>query len=99
MLEQFIQSLDFETLATQVVGYFPSVIAAIITLLGSWLLFVILRRPIKLGLERGGLAPELVRLLVDSVLRYGMLAFALVMAIDQLGFNVAAAIAGLGIDF
>jgi small conductance mechanosensitive channel len=97
VLEQFIQSLDVSALATKVVGYIPAVIAALITLSGSWLLFVILRRPLKLALDSAGLAPELVHLLIDSVLCYGMLAFALVMAIDQLGFNVAAAIAGLGI--
>ena len=97
MFDQLIQSLDLTALLTKVVEFVPAVVAAILILIGLWLLFGVLRKPAKSGLERAGLAPALIRLLVDSVLRYSMLAFALVMALDQLGVNVAAAIAGLGI--
>ena len=97
MFDQLIQSLDLTALTTKVVEFIPAVFAAALILIGLWLLFGLIRNPAKLVLDRASLAPALIRLLIDSVLRYSLLAFAIVMALDQLGVNVAAAIAGLGI--
>ena len=97
MLDQILQDLDLTALVTRAIGHIPAVIVGLIIFVGFWALLRITRYPAKRTLERAGLAPALVRLLVDSVLRYTVLAFALVMALDQFGVNVAAALAGLGI--
>jgi small conductance mechanosensitive channel len=97
VLDRFIQSLDLTALSTKVVGFVPAAVTAAVILFSLWLLYGLLRHPARSALERGGVAPGLIRLLVDSIMRYSMLAFALVMSLDQLGVNVGAAIAGLGI--
>ena len=51
----------------------------------------ITRNPAKRALERAGLAPALISLLVDSLLRYTVLVFALVMALDQFGVAIGVA--------
>lgn len=97
MLDQILQNLDLTALATRAIEHVPAVIAGVIIFIALWGLFRITRKPAKRALERAGLAPALIRLLIDSLLRYTVMAFALVMALDQFGVNVAAALAGLGI--
>lgn len=97
MLDQLFQSLDLTALTTKAVGYIPGIIAAVIIFISLLLILKLVQQPAKNALHRAGLAPALIRLLIDSLLRYTVLAFALVMALDQLGVNVAAAVAGLGI--
>ncbi len=97
MLDQVLQDLDFAALITKAIEHVPAVIAGVIIFTALWVLMRITRNPAKRALERAGLAPALIRLLIDSLLRYTVLAFALVMALDQFGVNVGAALAGLGI--
>jgi small conductance mechanosensitive channel len=97
VFDQILQSLDLSALATRAIAHIPSVIAGLIIFVALWSLFRLMRYPAKRALERAGLAPALIRLLVDSLLRYTIMAFALIMALDQFGINVAAALAGLGI--
>lgn len=97
MLDQILQNLDLTALATRAIERIPAVIAGVIIFIVLWGLFRLTRNPAKRALERAGLAPALIRLLVDSVLRYTVLAFALIMALDQFGINVGTALAGLGI--
>ena len=97
MLDQLLQSVDLTALTTTAIGYIPGIIAGLIIFFGFWAVLRITRNPAKRALERPGLAPALIRLLVDSLLRYTILAFALVMALGQLNVDVTAAVAGLGI--
>ena len=97
MFDQVLQDLDVTALVTKVIERIPAVIAGVIIFVALWALFRLASNPAKRALARAGLAPALIRLLVDSVLRYTILAFALVMALDQFGVNVGAALAGLGI--
>jgi small conductance mechanosensitive channel len=97
VLDQLLQSLDLTALTTKAIGYIPGVIAAVIILVTFWLLSRLARQPAKNALQKAGLAPALIRLLVDSLMRYTIMAFALVMALGQLNVDVTAAVAGLGI--
>ncbi len=96
-MERLEEFLDFKTLATKVVGYLPDVLAALLILLLGWLLFQLVRRPLQLTLARMEVQEEIRVLLVDRLLRYVALLASLVMAADQLGFNIATALAGLGV--
>ncbi len=78
-------------------GYLPGVAAALIVLLAFWVVFRITRGALRHTLQRAGLHKTLVSMLVDRVYRLGLLVFALVMAADQLGINVGAALAGIGV--
>jgi small conductance mechanosensitive channel len=84
-------------LLLRVLGFAPSVIAAVAILALFWLIFRITRGSLRRVLERAGLHSTLVSMIADRVYRLAILAFALVMAADQVGINVGAALAGIGV--
>jgi len=96
-MDWFREYLDLEQLLTDAVAFAPRLVVALIVMFAFWLAYRILRRPLRAGMLHSGLHEKLVDLLVNGVLRYTMLAFGLVMGLSQLGVNVGAAIAGLGV--
>ncbi len=88
--------LNVEQLITNVVAWLPSFFAALLLLLAFWILFRLTRPAVGGVLARAGFDPALSNMLV-SVYRFALIAFALVMAASQLGINVGAALAGLGV--
>jgi small conductance mechanosensitive channel len=90
-------NLNIAELTTLVVQYIPKMFAAALILLVFWVLYRVTRVPIAKALEQTGLHPALVSSLVDSIYRLTIIVFALVMAAGQLGINVAAALAGIGV--
>ena len=90
-------ALDVEGLATELVRLIPGLILALLILLLFWIGFRLTRGPLRKALDRLGLAVPLVAMLVDTIYRLVLLTFALVMAADQVGINVGAALAGIGV--
>ena len=88
---------DLDELVNRLVGFIPDMIAAAFVLLLFWVLFKLTKSAFRKLLTRAGIAPPLIQMLVDNVYRFVLLAFALVMAADQVGINVGAALAGLGV--
>lgn len=80
-----------------VIHLIPDLLAAAVMLAAFYVAFRLSRQPLRMVFQRAGMHEKLVELLVDSIYRYGLLAVALVMAASQLGINVGAAIAGLGV--
>ncbi len=81
----------------RLVDRIPSMIAALAIIAIFWLVFRVTQRWLKQTLERTGLHATLVAMLVDRLYRMVILVFALIMAADQVGINVGAALAGLGV--
>jgi len=75
----------------------PHVGRALIVLVFFWGLYISVRTALQKVLERSRLDPALTRLLLFSFLRWAFLFMAIVMAAGELGFNVTAALAGLGV--
>jgi small conductance mechanosensitive channel len=96
-MDAILSYLDLDQLVTSAVTYLPRLLIALLVMLAFWLLFRLTRRPLRAGLGRTGLHAKLVHLLVENVYRYTLVAFGAVMALSQLGVNVGAAIAGLGV--
>jgi len=96
-MNSILDYLDLGVLLTEVVGYLPAVFAALLMLGVFYLLYRLTRIPLRVVLLRAGLQEALVTTLVDSFYRLTVLTFACVMAADQLGINVGAALAGLGV--
>ncbi len=96
-MEWLFEKLDPTEFVVLVLGYLPNVIAAIVILFVFWVLYRITRRPLGMALEKAGLHPALVSSMVHSVYRITVLVLALVMAAGQLGINVGAALAGIGV--
>lgn len=89
--------IDVERLSRALVAVAPGVALALAILAGFWIGFRLIRIPLRALLVRSGLHETLIELLVERLLRFTVLAFGVVMAADQLGVNVRAALAGLGI--
>ncbi len=97
MVERFLNNLKIEDLTTKVVEYLPQVFAAVLIFFAFLLFYRIARKPLRLALDKAGLHARIVSLLVDSLLRWTLTILGAVMALDQLGVNIAAALAGLGV--
>jgi len=96
-MDQFIDLVDTQALATRAAEFIPSLVAATLILLLFMVALFATTRPLRRLLIASGLHETLVRMLVDNVYRYCVFGFGVVMAADQLGINVAAALAGIGV--
>ncbi len=90
------ERLNVGALITEFVEWLPSLVAAILIVLFFWLAFRITRLAIRRLLERAGFEEALIGMVIN-VYRFAVLALGLVMAASQLGINVGAALAGLGV--
>ena len=96
MLDQAFSYMDLTRLLNEFITWLPHLFAA--TLIFSGLLFLhrLASRPVKLLLDQIGLDRAFAALLM-SLFRAAILITATVMAAGQLGFNVGAAMAGIGV--
>ncbi len=88
--------MNIELLFTQFVEWVPSLLAAILIIVVFWAVFRITRAATRRLLEKGGFEDALIGMVIN-VYRFALLAFGIVMAASQLGINVGAALAGLGV--
>jgi len=88
--------LNAEALLTQFVAWLPQLVFAIVILLVFWLFWRFSRSIVMQVLTRAGLDIALVRMLLN-VYRFTVMIFALIMASNQIGINVGAALTGLGV--
>ena len=95
-MSDLIDKLDIGVLITRAVAYIPDLIASIAILVLFWLLYRLTRVPLRAVLERAGVHRTVIEMLVDSIYRLTVFIFGLVMAADQIGINVGAALAGIG---
>ncbi len=91
------QFLDVQALLTRLVEYLPRVAAAAIILTAFWLAFRVIRQLLEAAFIRMEIQKALRDLLIDKFCRYALALVGVVMAADQLGINVGAALAGLGV--
>ncbi len=92
-----VEWLSSDALLALAIATAPRILAALLVLFAFYVLLRILRPALRSGLTRAGIAPALIHLLVDGVVRGAVWVVALVMAASQLGINVGAALAGLGV--
>jgi len=97
MLEKLQTLIDVPELLTRVVAFIPDLIAAMLILIAFQLLYRVTRVPLVAALKHTGLHEKLVELLIENIYRYTLVIFGIVMALDQLGVNVTAALAGIGV--
>lgn len=101
MWNEIISRLDVEALVTEatafIIGYIPDVVVACAVLIGFWLFYRVSSLAIRGLLTRSGIHTTLISMLVDNVYRYTVLGFGIIMAADQIGVNVGAALAGIGV--
>ena len=96
-MDRIQELIDVKELMTTVVSFAPRLGAALIVLLVFWLIYRVSRVPIRAALQKADFHEALIQLVVDNLYRYAVMIVGLVMAADQLGINVAAALAGIGV--
>jgi small conductance mechanosensitive channel len=97
MLQRLTDLLDFQGMLNGIVLHIPNVLAALAILGGAWLTVRLTRPALRRALRRADFAPGLRSLLIDNVYAVVIMVVAAVMAADQIGINVTAAVAGMGI--
>lgn len=97
MLERIREFLDVRELLTQLVEFLPRFATAVVIVIVAVVFYRISRKVLVKGFEKADFQPALTGLLVDNLYRYAIYAVAFIMALDQLGVNVTAALAGIGV--
>ena len=97
MWERIEGLIDIRVLLTQFITSLPDLLIAIANFVAFRILFRLTAKPLKAGMARTGLHTKLIELLIDSIYRYALFILGLVMGLDQLGVNVTAALAGIGV--
>ncbi|MEO7521572.1 MAG: mechanosensitive ion channel family protein [Gemmatimonas sp.] len=75
----------------------PRVAAALAVFLLSWFVLKVTQPALRHMLARAKFAPALIKLLVDGLLRATVLVLGLAMAASQIGIDISAFLAGLGV--
>ena len=96
-MDSYLQFLDPRTIVERVVGKLPDVATAILILLATGVLYRVTRPALEAALRRAGFHETLIDMLVRNLYRFVVFVFGMVMAADQLGVNVGAAVAGIGV--
>lgn len=97
MPQDLLNLVDSQEITTAVVTYLPRIIAAVGVFVVFWAISRFTRSPIKRALRGADFNPALTKLLIDNVYRVSILLIGLIMAVSQLGIDVGAALAGLGV--
>ncbi len=95
MLQEILKSLR-ELMPTSLAAYLPRVIVAVIVLLVFWLLWRATRRTVAYVANKGDLDKTLARF-IETVVQYFLLVVAILTALSQVGVDVGAILASLGV--
>ncbi len=96
-MDRFLPFLERDRLVAVALIAVPRLIAALVVILLFWVGLRLTRPALRGVLHRAHFAPALINLLVDGLFKGMVVVLAVVMAASQLGINVGAALAGLGV--
>jgi len=90
-------SLDPQQVQAALMAFAPKAVAALLVAFAFWVLLRLTQPPLRAALFRARFADGLIKLLVDGLYRGVLGLLGLVMAAAQLGINVSALLAGVGV--
>jgi small conductance mechanosensitive channel len=88
--------LNVDQLLTEFVAWLPLLFSALLIVVAFWILHRITRPTLLRILTRANLDPALSQM-IEKVYGFTLMIFGVLMAVNQLGVNVGAALAGLGV--
>lgn len=91
------KSLDPQLLYDSFLRLLPDLLASLAILVAFWLLYRLSRKPLRFVFEKANIHVNLINLLIDNVYKFVLVIFAVIMAAGQIGINVGAMIAGIGV--
>ena len=95
-MDELWKTVDPIVIGTKVAAYVPNVLGALVLAVVFIIIAVVVRRALSAGLQKATV-PEGMELLVLRFAKYFIVAVALLSIADQLGLNVTALVAGLGV--
>ena len=96
-MQDLLELVNLTNILNVAIVFAPKLFAALVVLFVFWLLNRVTTPGIRRILVRAGLAEPLIHLVADNVYRWTLFTIGLVMAASQLGIDVAAALAGIGV--
>lgn len=96
-MQDLLELVNLTNILNVAIIFAPKAFAALLVLLVFWLLNRVTTPGLRRILVRAGLAQPLIHLVVDNVYRWTLFTIGLVMAASQLGIDIAAALAGIGV--
>jgi len=91
------QYFDSQEIIDTLISHLPQTLATLGILFAFWLTYKLTRKPFLFFLSKRNFSTQLSELLVQSVYKYSLWVVAIIMAASQMGINVAAALAGVGV--
>lgn len=95
-MDKLLETIDLKQIVTRLVEFLPQLGIGILIMVGFVVLYRATRSALSGVLRRAGFHETLIQLM-DNIYRYSLITVGLVMAVDQLGVDVGAALAGIGI--
>jgi small conductance mechanosensitive channel len=96
-VDETLGILDPERFIDMGIEFAPKLVAALFVMLVFWAFFKITQPALRGMLRRAEFADALVKLLIDNVYKVTVFGFGLITAASQIGINIGAALAGLGV--
>ncbi len=96
-MEQILETIAGQDLDQWLRALVPRLVTAGLVFFAFWILYRLTRPPLRAMLRRGRVAEPLIVLMVDNTYKAAVLIFGAVMAVSQLGIDVGAALAGIGV--
>jgi small-conductance mechanosensitive channel len=96
-VERIVEYVNVQQLVTRAAEFIPRFAAAMVVLLAFWLIYRVTAAGLQKVMSKAGIQQAIADLLIRNVYRLLLMAFGIVMAAGQLGIDVGAAIAGLGV--
>ncbi|MFO7769575.1 MAG: mechanosensitive ion channel family protein [bacterium] len=94
---RLLDTLDPERIMGMLLDFVPGIVAALLVLAAFWIFLKVTRPTLRTVLKRADFDEGLIRWLVDNVYHIAITLVAVVMAVSQLGIDMGAALAGLGV--
>ena len=92
-----LTNVSEEAVAQAVVMQLPNITGAVLVLIVALVFYIISSRGLKAALQRTPMQRSLIEITVGTVYKTIVFGVAVIFALDQLGFNVTAALAGVGV--
>ncbi len=96
MWQKVLDLIDVEAITTRAVEYLPNIVASVVIVIFFWMVLAALRRLLNVQMRRTAM-PEGTRNLLLGLLKYTIVAIALLTVASQFKIKVTSMLAGLGV--
>ena len=95
-MNTFFKNINTEEFKIQIMEYFPNIISAVLIFVGGYVIYKVGEKIISRAFVRAGLEQALIKILL-KIIKMFFVVIVVVMALGQLGVNIGAALAGIGV--